>query len=58
MRGGTLMGRVVGNSKVMLVLPLLLVLIINLVDGNKEGQKLPRPNVIRGEILTLMGWDH
>ena len=58
MRGGTLMGRV-GDSKVMLVLPLLLVLLlINLVDGNKEGQKLPRPNVIRGEILTLMRWDH
>ena len=52
------MGRVVGDSKVMLGLPLLLVLIINLVDGNKEGQKLPRPNVIRGEILTLMRWDH
>ena len=58
MRGGTLMGRV-GDSKVMLVLPLLLVLLlINLVDGNKEDQKLPRPNVIRGEILTLMRWDH
>ena len=53
------MGMVVGDSKVMLGLPLLLVLvIINLVDGNKEGQKLPRPNVIRGEILTLMRWDH
>ena len=33
---------------------LLVMLLINLTDGNEEGEgeKLPRPNVVRGEVLT------
>ena len=52
MRGGMLMGRGCWG-KVMTGLLLVMVL-INLTDGNEEGegQKLPRPNVVRGEVLT------
>ena len=51
MRGGMLMWR----EKVVMGI-LLVMLLITLTNGNKEeeeeGQKLPRPNVVRGEILT------
>ena len=52
MRGGMLMGRACWG-KVMTGLLLVMVLIC-VTDGNKEGEgeKLPRPNVVRGEVLT------
>ena len=33
---------------------LLVMVLISLTDGNEEGegQKLPRPNVVRGELLA------
>ena len=50
MRGGMLMGRGCWGK---VVTGLLLVMVlINLTDGNEEGEKLPRPNVVRGEVLT------
>ena len=33
---------------------LLVMVLINLTDGNEEGQKLPRPNVVRGEVFTCI----
>ena len=49
-RGG--MGRGYWGNVAMRLL--LVMVLINLTDANKEGegQKLPRPNVVRGEILT------
>ena len=41
-------------EKVVMGFLLVMVVLITLTDGNEEGegQKLPRPNVVRGEILT------
>ena len=52
MRGGMLMGR--GRWGKVATGLLLVMLLINLTDGNEEGEgeKLPRPNVVRGEVLT------
>ena len=44
------------RRKVVMVRLLLVMLLITLTNGNQgeegEGQKLPRPSVVRGEILT------
>ena len=54
MRGGMLMWRR-GFYEGKVVMGILLVmLLINVTNGNQEeeGQRLPRPSVVRGEILT------
>ena len=43
------------RRKVVMVRLLLVMLLITLTNGNQEeveGQKLPRPSVVRGKILT------
>ena len=53
-RGGMLMGRGCWGKVVTGLL--LVMLLINLTDGNEEGEgeKLPRPNVVRGEVFTCI----
>ena len=52
MRRGMLMWRDCWEKVVMGFL--LVTVLITLTNGNEEGegQKLPRPNVVRGEIMT------
>lgn len=56
MRVGMLMWRGYYEGKVVMGI-LLLMLLISLTNGNEEeveGQKLPRPSVVRGKILILV----